>query len=200
MLFRPPVGRRALPSALTLIMLALAASSLGCPRPKPCQDPTREGVCFCPVGISCHHECGQATGHCTLGCSQANPSCSVSCNDDCTALCSGAGRCDAVCGAHCNVSCEWVKERCTAVMGPESRVNCEGAADCDIRCNGPCQVACPNGHCRLLCARRTDGAGGDGGDSAEQAERGCEMTCGGAGEADRPLLCPDGSRVCGRPC
>src|SRR6266436_1452237 len=87
-----------------LLLLLLLLSALGvpsCKRPQPCQDPTREGVCFCPIGVSCHHECGQGTGHCTLGCSQGNPSCSVSCANDCTALCGGAGRCDAVCGDHC---------------------------------------------------------------------------------------------------
>lgn len=189
MVFRPSVGWRprepvpALTFVLVLVLGPVLAMS-ACRHPQPCQDPTREGVCFCPIGVSCHHECGQGTGHCTLGCSQGNPSCSVSCADDCTALCGGAGRCDAVCGDHCNVSCEWVKEKCTAQVGPWSRVNCEGAADCDVRCDGSCDVSCPNGHCRVHCAHQA----------------GCDLNCGGAGATLPPIVCPDGSLVCGRPC
>jgi hypothetical protein len=187
--FRPTVGRRAgwRPSDLVptlVLLLALVFVPATCKHAQPCQDPTREGVCFCPVGVSCHHECGQATGHCTLGCSQGNPSCSVSCGDDCTALCGGAGRCDAVCGDHCNVSCEWVKQSCTAKVGSQSHVNCEGAADCDVRCDGSCDVSCPNGHCRVRCTRQA----------------GCDLNCGGTGSTLRPITCPDGSLVCGRPC
>lgn len=169
---------------MTVAALALAISFDGaCTRPQPCQDPTREGMCFCPLGQSCHHDCGGGTGNCTLGCSQGNPSCSVTCSADCTALCAGAGRCDAVCGPNCNVSCEWTKELCTAVVGPHSRVNCEGAANCQVSCNGSCEVACAQGHCRLRCA------------PGEQ----CDMEC-GEGASDRALVCPDGSRVCGQSC
>lgn len=168
---------------LALVLAAVLTMS-ACMRSQPCHDPTKEGVCFCPMGASCAHECGPATGHCTLGCSQGNPSCSVSCADDCTALCGGAGRCDATCGERCSISCEWVKQRCAARVGPASRVNCEGAADCDIHCDGSCDVSCPNGRCRVHCARQD----------------GCDLTCGGVGSVDRPIVCPDGTRVCGQSC
>jgi hypothetical protein len=61
-----------------------------------------------------------------------------------------------------------------------------GAAACDIRCNGTCEVSCLHGHCRPHCGSGTPDA--------------CEMSCGGAGLADRPVACPDGSRVCGESC
>lgn len=175
--------RGLLRGVLPAVVLVLAVS-LACTRPQPCQDPTNEGLCFCPVGQSCHHQCGQGTGHCTLGCSQGNVSCSVNCAGDCTALCSGASRCDSICGERCNVSCELVTERCTAVVGALSHVNCEGAADCTVTCRGSCEVACARGHCRLLCAPGED----------------CDMDCGGSGAAEKPLVCPDGSQVCGRTC
>jgi len=178
------VGRGISILAATFLILGV-----GCTRPRPCQDPTNEGVCFCPVGVSCHHECG-ATEHCTLGCSQANPSCSVSCAEDCTALCAGAGQCRATCGRRCNVSCEWVKERCLANVGASSHVNCEGAADCQVQCQGPCTVDCPRGRCRLRCPTEAD---------AEQ-ENGCEMSCGGVGAQSHPATCADGTLVCGQPC
>lgn len=184
----PPVRRAPRLSLLLLLLLwlqALVVPAVSCTPPDPCRDPTNAGNCFCPIGQSCHHRCGEATGHCTLGCSQGNPACSVTCGDDCTALCSGSGRCDAVCGEHCNVSCERVTHRCVAAVGAHSRVNCEGAADCEVRCTGSCDVVCPAGRCQLHCAPGAD----------------CEMDCGGAGpSSDRPVVCPDGTRVCGRPC
>ena len=185
MLPSPPPGERSPGWTAALLLLLLASLVPGCPRaPQPCQDPTNEGICFCPLGISCHHICGDSVGHCTLGCSQANPNCSVSCGQDCTALCAGAGLCDVSCGDNCNVSCEGVKQRCAAVVGTTSRVNCEGAADCEVTCHGSCTVSCPLGHCRLRCLPAQD----------------CDMDCGGDGTHEHPLVCPDGTRVCNRRC
>jgi hypothetical protein len=169
---------------LCVLILAAAASlssTVACFRDNPCRDPTNDGLCYCPVGESCHHVCDVAVSNCTLGCEQKNQACSVSCVDNCTALCTGAARCDITCGERCSVSCEWIKERCAAEVGASSHINCEGAADCDVTCKGACDVACAQGHCRVRCASPAD----------------CEIDCGGGAG---PASCPDGSRVCGRPC
>jgi len=166
---------------LVLAALASAGMALSCYRYNPCRDPTNDGMCYCPVGASCQHACNATVPNCTLGCGQKNDMCSVTCVNDCTALCTGAARCDATCGDRCSVSCEWVKERCTAQVGPSSHVNCDGAADCDVTCLGSCDVSCARGRCLVSCADPTN----------------CEIECsGGLG----PASCPDGTRVCGRPC
>lgn len=181
---------RAVPLLVLLSTVIMAAAGdIACTPPqavqqRSCQDPTHDGACFCPVGASCHHRCGEGIGHCTLGCSQRNLSCSVTGSNDCTALCAGAGRCEATCGPNSSVSCQWVTERCTAAVGNLSRVNCEGSADCEVTCTGACTVSCSAGHCRLRCAPGED----------------CDMDCGGVGPAETPITCPDGSKVCGRLC
>jgi len=166
---------------LAVIVSAFTCALLGCYRDNPCRDPTNDGMCYCPVGASCQHSCTSAIPNCTLGCTQKNGDCSVSCVDDCTALCTGARTCDVACGDRCSVSCEWMKERCAAQVGQSSHVNCEGAADCDVHCLGTCDVHCAAAKCRVRCDSPAD----------------CEIDCGVGGG---PLSCPDGSRVCGRPC
>ena len=164
------------------VLAGMASGALsGCQRDNPCRDPTNDGMCYCPVGASCQHSCSAAVPNCTLGCAQKNYACSVACVDDCTALCTGATTCDATCGQRCSVSCEWVKQTCTAHVGPNSHVNCGGVPDCDVRCDGPCDVSCTGGQCRVQCSSPSD----------------CEIDCGGGAA---PTVCPDGSRVCGRPC
>lgn len=167
-----------------ILILAAAASVfpvLSCYRDSSCRDPTNDGLCYCPVGATCHHTCNQAVSNCTLSCAQKNDTCSVACDQNCTALCDGARRCEAGCSDRCSVSCEWVKERCTASVGPRSHVSCDNAADCDVTCNGACDVSCAKGRCRVRCARPQD----------------CDIDCGGGAG---PAACPDGSRVCGRSC
>ena len=169
--------------ACLLIVAAFASGGMSssCYRDNPCRDPTNDGLCYCPVGDSCHHSCGATVPNCTLGCEQRNETCSVDCVNDCTALCRGAARCDVACGDRCSVDCQWVKDRCVAQVGASSHVDCDGAYDCDVTCGGACDVSCASGRCRVTCATAAD----------------CEVDCGrGAG----PSSCPDGSRVCGRPC
>lgn len=176
-----PQRARFLSFAVLAWIAAWATSISGCYRENPCRDPTNDGMCYCPVGASCQHSCNAAVPNCTLGCAQKNYDCAVACVDDCTAICTGAQTCDATCGERCSVSCEWVKQRCAAHVGPNSHVNCGGATDCDVRCEGPCDVSCTAGKCRVQCATPAD----------------CEIDCGGG---VGPTSCPDGSRVCGRPC
>jgi hypothetical protein len=144
------------------------------------------------------------TGACAEGCEAGDDACCrESCSDgqcpacdaDCSCHldCQGVESCDASCppGGSCwltsrntggsSLECQSASCAFACSNGSSCDLYCEGGSLCELSCadTGGCHLACGSGSaCLMRCERSTT----------------CVLTC------ENPVDCPDGSRVCNRPC
>jgi hypothetical protein len=130
--------------------------------------------CKALAGTACSQTCMAGQGPCIFDCN-AIASCGATCSayTKCRATCSSVGACGHTCAAGADCSYEGKASQTT--------VSCDYGSTCDVTCPGTvmCNVNCVAGaSCLLKCAGVA-----------------CALNCSGV-----YLTCPDGTRVCDRPC